>query len=82
MRTRKTIQKVKRTIQVWGNIVVKEWIDSHLGVTVSGYATDQAVIRGKLPTIGVLGFSLESECDDDTVCPQTEPNRQKISLGW
>lgn len=40
MRTRKTIQKVKRTIQVWGNIVVKEWIYSHLRVTVSGYATD------------------------------------------
>lgn len=40
MRTRKTIQKVKGTIQVWGNIGVKEWIDSRLGVTVSGYATD------------------------------------------
>lgn len=37
MRTRKTIQKVKGTIQMGGNIVVKEWTDSqHLGVTVSG----------------------------------------------
>ena len=42
MRTRKTIQKVKGTIQVWENIIVKEWMYPDLGVTGSGYATDQA----------------------------------------
>lgn len=56
-RTRKTIQKVKGTIQVWEDITVKEWMYPDLGVTGSGYATDQAERFGANCLVSLsLGF--------------------------